>query len=341
MTTRLFKTGAIAGAALWLSVLPGQAETLRMGDSFPVGHYISENLAKFFMDDVKDRSGGEIDFEYFPAQQMGKAKDMLQLTQSGVLDIGYVAPSYISDKLPLSAVAELPEAFSSACEGTKAFWKLVKPGGLLDEVEIAPNGMRVLMVLVLPPYQIFTKDRDITGLDSFKGLKLRTTGGAKEIATQRIEAVPVQIPAPEVRDSLSRGTLDALLFPVSSILPYDVQSYLHQATTNQNFGSFVIAYMISKQKWDSLSPETQQVLTESGEAATAHSCADTDALEDKDRQTITEAGVEFVTLPDADSEKIKTLMAGVGDEWAEELEGRGKPGRAVLDGFRANLKAGD
>lgn len=40
---------------------------------------------------------------------MGKAKDLLSLTQSGVLDIGYVGPSYVSDKLPLFSVGELPE----------------------------------------------------------------------------------------------------------------------------------------------------------------------------------------------------------------------------------------
>jgi hypothetical protein len=39
---------------------------------------------------------------------LGKAKDLLALTQAGVIDIAYVAPGFVSDKMPLSVVAELP-----------------------------------------------------------------------------------------------------------------------------------------------------------------------------------------------------------------------------------------
>jgi hypothetical protein len=45
---------------------------------------------------------------HYPAQQLGKATDMLKLTQTGVADIGYVAPAYASDKMPVSEVAILP-----------------------------------------------------------------------------------------------------------------------------------------------------------------------------------------------------------------------------------------
>ena len=325
---------SLAALLLGLTALPAAAETLRIGDSFPVGHYIAENMTKDGMDKVTERSGGAVTFEYFPAQQMGKAKDMLSLTQSGVLDIGYVAPAYVSDKLPLGSVGELPEAFTDSCGGTMAFWSIGKPGGALDEAELAPNGMRLLFVLVLPPYQIFTKDRDITGIDSFAGLKLRSSGGAKEIAAQLLGAVPVQIAAPEVREALSRGTLDGLMFPHSSVLPYDVLPDLHQGTQGMNFGSFVAAYMISQKKWDSLSPETQKVLAEVGEEATKHACEVADKLDGADKQTIADGGVTFVDLPAEDKAKVEALMAQVGDRWAEAEEARGKPGKAILQAFR-------
>ncbi|MFC0280756.1 TRAP transporter substrate-binding protein DctP [Falsigemmobacter intermedius] len=322
-------------AALLATAAPATAaETLRVGDSFPVGHYIAENLAKVWMDRVTEKSGGEIKFEYFPAEQMGKAKDLLALTQSAALDVGYVGASYVSDKLPLSSVGELPEAFTTSCQGTKAFWKIAQPGGALDQAEFAPNGVRVLMVMVLPAYQIFTKDREITGADSFKGLKIRTTGGAKEIASKLLEAIPVQIPAPESREALSRGTLDALLFPNGSILPYEMQPFLKYATTGQNFGSFVVTYTISQQKWDSLSPEVQKVLAETGEETTLSACEVADQLDVSDREKIAAAGVKYVELPEADAKKVGDLMATVGDQWAADLEARGRPAKAILQAFR-------
>jgi hypothetical protein len=89
---------------------------------------------------------------------MGKAKDFLSLVQSGVIDIAYVAPGFVSDKMPLSVVSELPLEFSGSCQGTMAYWNLAKPGGLLDKKEFAPNGVRLLFTIVLPPYQIITEE---------------------------------------------------------------------------------------------------------------------------------------------------------------------------------------
>ncbi|GGA74542.1 C4-dicarboxylate ABC transporter [Nitratireductor aestuarii] len=333
----LLKAGVtlLALTAAW--AMPASAETLRIGDSFPVGHYISENMTKVWMEEVKKASNGEVDFEYFPAEQLGKAKDLLSLTQSGVMDIGYVGASYVSDKLPLSSVGEMPEAFTTSCQGTKAFWQIAKPGGALDQAEFAPNGVRVLMVMVLPPYQVFTSNREISGLDSLKGLKIRSTGGAKELASQLVGAVPIQIAAPDTRDALSRGTLDALLFPHSSILPYEVLPFLKYATQDVNFGSFVVTYVISQNKWDQLDESTQKILADAGEAATLHGCEVADRMDGEDKQKIAESGVKFVTFSEADQEKLQEVLGTVSQRWAEDLDKRGKPGTEILEAFRNAL----
>src|SRR5436190_22020196 len=119
----------LLASLLAVSVPLAHAQTkLRVADSFPAGHYIPETSAKPFMAEVTKATTGAVTFEYFPAEQLGKAKDLLSLTISGVADIGYIAPSYISDKLPLSAVAELPGQFPTSCAGTEAYWKLARPG---------------------------------------------------------------------------------------------------------------------------------------------------------------------------------------------------------------------
>jgi len=243
----------------------------------------------------------------------------------------------VSDKLPLSSVGEMPDAFTTSCQGTKAFWQIAKPGGALDQAEFAPNGVRVLMVMVLPPYQVFTSNREISGLDSLKGLKIRSTGGAKELASQLVGAVPIQIAAPDTRDALSRGTLDALLFPHSSILPYEVLPFLKYATQDVNFGSFVVTYVISQNKWDQLDEATQKILAEAGEAATLHGCEVADRMDGEDKQKIADSGVKFVTFSEADQEKLQEVLGTVSQRWAEDLDKRGKPGTEILEAFRNAL----
>lgn len=337
MKQRIF--GAMAGLAVGMSagVAAAQDIALRVADSLPVDHYIAASLLMPFLAEVEEKSGGEIGFDYFPAQQLGKAKDMLSLTQTGVTDIGYIGASYLADKLPLSAVAQLPGAFASSCEGTMAYWELAKPGGVLDQAEYAPEGVRALMVLALAPYQLFSA-QEIGDLASFKGQKMRTSGGTQSLAMSKLGGVPVQMSAPETREALSRGTLDAVVFPHSSIPPYDLTPHLKSATEGLNLGSFVLAYMISQKKFDSLPEEARAMLTEAGENATRAACSRVDALDGADKQKIAEGGVRFVALPEADVAKVQEILDGVGAEWAAELDARGKPGSDVLAAFTAALK---
>src|ERR1700679_1866613 len=149
--------------------------TLRLADSLPVGHIIHEAVTKPFIEAVEKRTDGKVKIAHYPAEQLGKAKDLLRLTQSGVVDIGYIVPSYASDKMPLTAVAELPGGFRNACQGTAAYWALTRDGNFLAEKEFAPNGIRPLITFALPTYQILLSTRKpITSLADLEGLKIRT-----------------------------------------------------------------------------------------------------------------------------------------------------------------------
>lgn len=329
---------ALLSAAL-ASAASAEEVTLRVADSLPTGHYIGESLAKAWMDRVGELTNGEVAFEYYPAQQLGKAKDLLSLTQTGVTDVGYVGVSYTPDKLPLSSVAELPGAFSTSCEGTLAYWSIAKPGGVLDKAEISENGVRMLMVMVLSPYQVFMKSQELAGVDSFSGQKIRATGGTKELAVERLGGVPVAIPGPEVREALARGTIDGIAFPAASIKPYDLAPLLKYATRDMNFGSFIASYMISESKWSELSPETQAAMAQAGDEVTAAACKTADELDAAAKQEMAEQGVTFVDLPDAERAKIGEALGGIGKEWAADLDGRGKAGAEVLGAFQEALGA--
>src|SRR3981081_209746 len=113
--------------------------TLRLADSLPSGHVIHELVAKPFMELVTKATNGQVTFQHFPSEQLGKAKDMAQLTVAGVADLSYIVPSYSSEKYPLTAVAELPGIFDTECQGSLAFYKISHNGGILETREFAPQ----------------------------------------------------------------------------------------------------------------------------------------------------------------------------------------------------------
>jgi TRAP-type C4-dicarboxylate transport system substrate-binding protein len=314
-------------------------EKLRVADSLPVGHFFAEYATKFWMEEVTRATNGAVKFDYYPAEQLGKAKDLLALTQSGVADVGYVVPSYASDKMPLTAVAELPGSFSDSCSATLAYSKMARNDGILAKKEFEPNGVRLMFTLVLPPYQVFTGKKPLEGVKSIEGLKLRTAGGAMDATVRKFGGVPVRMAAPELYESLSRGTVDGMLFPYASLLSYDLAGITKYGTTGENFGSAVLTYVMSESRWKKLSPEIQKAMLEAGEKTTQRACSMTDKDTVADIEKIRQKGVTFVHFDAADRKIIDENMAAVNEQWAKTLDGRGKPGSEVLKVFRAELKA--
>ena len=266
-----FAQTALAVAATVALGAGAQAQTttkIKIADSFPVGHYLPRYITTPMMEKLKANPAAKgIEFEYYPAEQMGKAKDFLSLVQSGVIDIAYVAPGFVSDKMPLSVVSELPLEFSGSCQGTMAYWNLAKPGGLLDKKEFAPNGVRLLFTIVLPPYQIITR-KPFSNLKDIEGMKIRASGSAKELVMKKLKAIPVLMPTPDVYESLSRGTIDGVLFPFNSLAPYEIHKLSKTGTIGENFGTFVANWVISEKRFQSLPPAVQQDLTAMGEQLT-------------------------------------------------------------------------
>ena len=333
---------ALAGSGLLIAttVLAQAADPvkLRVADSFPKGHYLVKLILEPWMEEVTKRTNGAVTFEHYPAQQLGKASDMLKLTQTGVADIGYVAPAYASDKMPVSEVAMLPGAFQHSCQGTLAYWKSAR-SGVIAEQDYTANNIRLLLAVSLPQYRIFTIKSPIKDTADVNGLKLRSTGGAQDLTLRAIGAVPVRMAAPDAYESLSRGTMDGLLFPLESVVAYGADKLVKYSTDGLGFGSFIVSYSISDSAWKKLTPEVQKAMVDVAEEIVPSACQSVQKSDDETQKSLETKGVRFDKLPPDVNAKFKDLMKGVAKSWAEGLDARGKRGSDAVKEFDASVAA--
>jgi TRAP-type C4-dicarboxylate transport system substrate-binding protein len=335
-----FLIGVIAAVAISGTARAEDKISLRLGDSLPIGHIIHEAVTKPFIEAVARRTNGEVTIAHFPAEQLGKAKDLLRLTQSGVVDIGYVVPSYASDKMPLTAVAELPGGFRNACQATAAYWALTRDGRFLAEKEFAPNGIRPLITFALPTYQFLLSTRKpVNSLADIEGLKIRTAGGALDLMVRGFKAVPIRMSPPEIYESMSRGTLDGALLGYQSAVSYDLIGLLKTGTLNEPLSSVVITYSISAAKWKALPEPIQKVLAEEGERITKESCAKFAHAEEQALAKAKEKGIKLIRFSPEDEKTMASVFETVNQDWASGLDGRGKPGTEALKIWREALTA--
>ncbi len=342
--TRIKSRDMVAGvAALVIAAMPvmGAAQekvALKFADWLPTTHDTSVQGANVFIEKAHELAGDSLEITFFPAEQLGKAGDSLRLAQTGVADIVNIAPAYITEKFPLSGVAELPNIYQDACDGSLAFMEMAQPGNILGEQEFARNDVRVLFVAGLGSYRVLTASKAVDAATGFEGLKLRTAGGAMDMAADVIGATSVRMPGPDVLPSLSRGTLDGVFWPLQSVRPWGLQDSLAYMTPDLGVGSFTMIFAISEKTWQKLPEEIQNALLEAGRFATEHHCNYTETAENDIAASLeAEDGIKSVPLPEADLNALVEKLNTVQETWAKALDERGLPGSDVLAAFRAAL----
>jgi TRAP-type C4-dicarboxylate transport system substrate-binding protein len=331
----------LAHAALALfaaAAAHAQTTELKLADRLPQDHYVARYSSNFFIEEVQNATHNALKVQRYPSERLGKSKDMMTLTKSGIADIGEFVPGYLGDPLLLSTVAELPGILPNACAASLAFEQLAKPGGFIDRTELAPQGLRLLYVVGLPAYQLFTSKK-FDSLATMKGLKIRSTGPAMDAGLRVLGMVPIRMSAAELSESFSRGTVDGMAFPGASIFPYDLQGKTKYGTSNLSFGSSMTFYAISTRSWDKLSPALQKTLTEAGEKTTRHACELIDKEEqDAIKKLVSGSNMTLVSLNATDRKKFDEDLAGVAQEWADAADKRGRKGSEALRAFREAVK---
>jgi TRAP-type C4-dicarboxylate transport system substrate-binding protein len=331
---------ALAAALGFASVaVSAQEITLRVADNLPATHFLAKYGTSYFMEEVTKATGGKVKFQYYPSEQLGKAKDMLTILQSGLADIALIVPSYMSEKLPLSGVIDLPGGTGSSCEGTMAYAKLLEEDGWLAGKEFEKNRVRKVFVYVNPPYELFLSGSEKPNLLDLEGRKVRSVGGALDLTVRELNGVPVRMAAPEIRESLSRGTVDGIIFPVPTVVSYKLEGLIKSATRGAKLASVATGYMISDAAWQKLPDDVRKALVEVGAATTSRVCKMTDADISTTYEKFEKDGIDVVDVSDEVKQALGPIYEKVREDWAAGLDRRGLPGSQTLKAFDEALAA--
>jgi TRAP-type C4-dicarboxylate transport system substrate-binding protein len=111
------------------------------------------------------------------------------------------------------------------------------------------------------------------------------------------------------------------------------------ATDGIGFASFIVAFSINQNVWNSLSPDVQKAMNDAAEELEPKMCKEVDDEEVESRKQLETSGVTFEPRPDGARDTFKGLLKSVGTTWAAGLDARGKDGTAVLNEFEATLKS--
>lgn len=214
---------------------------------------------------AKEKSGGTLEIEVFPASQLGDAISQMEAVFMGSQDMFVDAQSWISQFVPDKQVESLFFAFNSE-EHFRAYLNS-DINKELEQKLVDEHGARVIANNWLRAPRVMLSKKPIKSLEDMQGLKMRVP----EIQTylesvQALGAKPTQIPWGEVYLALTQGLVEACEGPLDAV--YSMKFYEgapHITMTNHIRDG--LAVIINEKKFQSLSEKQQKALVEAAQEA--------------------------------------------------------------------------
>ncbi len=308
-----------------------EAIKLKIADSFPVthpGHY----SVLYFIERIDKLTHGRVKIDYFPAEQLGKLKDYLNLCSQGIADIAYVPPSFYAGQLPLNTVGILP-LYTSGIHGTEIYNRLINTVPDLTQ-EILRYGMRPLFVTLGDQYDIGTVRKPVRSPEDLKGLKLKTSGGLFDKIAKQYGIIGVTVASPEVYEATQRGIVEGNILTYPSVKAYRLNELEKFHTYGARMGGFPWLYMMNEKRWQKLPSEIQKALMIAAKDYNKHFSENWHNEGIRLVEEFEKAGMMIYRIQPKDRAKWEAPLKGIEEVWIQDMEKKGLPGRKVFAEFQ-------
>lgn len=332
---KLFTTLAL-GAALLAGAASAQTPvTLKLASFEPATAPITGGVLAPWAEAVSRDSGGTLKIDIFAGGTLGRNPlQQLKLVQDGVADITWTVPGYTPGRFDDTEIAELPFLLDSATEGALVMTRLHQKGMFAGF-----DDFKLLLIGTVPANNIHARV-PVRSLGDLKGKRIRA--GSSQIArlVEQVGAVPVQLGAPQVADSLSKGVIDASLNEWNFVATFKLDQVARHHLVLP-MGTVAVIVPMLKSRFDALPPQARAALEKhSGEALARRFGEVVDRTNNSTRERVAQSGSNTVTVPTpAEREAWRQAVQPVTDAWRKARPSNEKLYEAFNDEL-ARVRAG-
>jgi TRAP-type C4-dicarboxylate transport system substrate-binding protein len=328
--------GILAAMALGTTTAQAQDVTLRLSHWLPPQHAVPQTGMKEWMESITEASGGSIQFEVFPAQQLGAAPDHYDMTRDGIADIGYANPGYNAGRFPVFELVGVPFLGKDGANSAKAIheWYLDYAGEEMSDVYFC---------LVNPhnPGR-FHANTEIKVPSDVNGLSVRPAHSTMARFVNSLGGSSVQVPAPEAREALARGSADAVTFPYEAMKIFNIAE---ETKFHNDMPLYLSAQVLlfNKARYDGLTDEQRTVIDDHCTPEWSKRFSEGWAEYDNGvREEIMNDPEHTVYTPTAEEVQLwREAAKPTLEAWKEDVKAKGYDADAVLEGLRSALAAND
>ena len=252
---------------------------------------ITHVFAQTFAEEVERLSGGEMEIQVYPQSTLGGDRELMESCKDGDIPFVVQSPAPQVSFMPELCVFDTPCVFDDIEEARAAiddpeFFSVIQ--GIYEDAGYQILGMADQC------FRVMTSSEPFTGMESFKGQKIRTMENTYHIQFwNAVGASPTPMTFSEVYIGLQQGTIDAQENAYELIVSaklYEQQEVLVQTNAVPDY----ITLIVSDDFFRDLDKEQQQIVREAAAIAQEKARESADERRKQREEELAAEGMEIV-----------------------------------------------
>ncbi len=298
------------------------------------GGPIFESGTRYYETGVETITEGRIDIEIYHSEMLCKQELAYDAVSDGIADIAWAVPTYCPEWIPLETVFFLGLDMDS-CEQTYQVHNHIFEEHLQPLYE--QRGLILPTLLGREKLIVFSAYKRIDSMEDFVGLTTMSGGKEMEQLISRLGALSVAVQFQDTYEALQKGSLDAAMLDITVplLLRWYEAGDPGYIIDCGGIGMAMSTYIANEDLLTKLRPEDAYTLLKLGDYWSGIQGA-----QGSDRSNllywdeVPRVGMELITWPESEKEKLRELKREVYQWWIDWMEtdfGLGEEAEALLD----------
>lgn len=309
-----------------------QVFNLKLVSLYSKGQFAQEDSLVHFPEFITPATNGRVKVTVYGAGELAPASEYLNGCGTGMYDMVYTTLSYQRGTEP----------YFDILAGTALGWRNVDDvmrvcydRGLINVTEevlnkynchtLGGSGSDAIRVASSKPLKTF---------EDFKGLKIRAYGPFLDFLTD-VGAAPVSIAMGEIYTALQTGVISAALSGTPVLRDGKVSEVVKNGLANPMLGTSSNETFINMDTWKKLPPDVQGALAAGSRNFGEWYARNQQRANDASYKELAQKGLEWVTMPPAEWDKMVAAAAKFWDKTAAKSPAAAKGVQMMKDWFKA------
>ncbi|NRB10693.1 MAG: TRAP transporter substrate-binding protein [Rickettsiaceae bacterium] len=290
-----------------------------------IAYFLSPNsvvykkLLRPWADKVEAESHGKMKVKiYSTITHNSSANDLIEKVRSGAVDAFWGLVGYTPGQFPKTELLELPFI-------TKGITKAEVINQVLDEfyethLQDEFEDLHVILLHVHAPGTLHLKNNKVKNLADLADLKIRVPNKNLGKLLEKFGITPVNMPLPDVYESLSSRVVDGAAVPFEAIVPTKIYEKANHHISTPLYTT-VFAFVMNKEFYESLPGEMKRVIDNNSRKYLVKDMGKAwDEAEKEMKQKVIDRNGTFITLSNSDISKLRLAADELVTDWKKKVK---------------------